>query len=520
MVHEIIETSLRRKLKKFLKSPFFIPTVLLFLVVASLPIAYFLSTQRNDIRSRAASTPTASIEITPATATYGVGEQFSVSLVIDGKGQAFNAAQANVNVSNNLTINSIALTSPSSGGCNFTFVNQGRTPKLNNPSFTGAILNGSSQKCTLYTMTLTTNALGSGTITIGNSSVKAFGDNGEILLSTINGSYTISSITPIPTLTVTPTPIAPKSDLTFSPSISQVNTGNDFAIQMRVNTNGQLVNAVSSDISYPSALLDVVSVTNTNGAFSIEVINNSATPGNIDLAFGTLTPKSGDLLIATIVFRAKAAGIAPVSFIGPVVTNSTTNTDDLKSFTNGSYTIIGSTLTPTPTAGVSATPTTVVPTATVAPTSIPTATPTTAPNAPEAPTVDAKPTETYQSAFVLTGTKVAAVTQVLVNNSSSGVNYPTTTDWQFSATLSLGNNTFTVAGRDSNGLTSTSTSLSISLHRLGDIDGDNLIDLTDVSMFGTDWENTGTLNHILSDMNGDNIIDLTDFSVLAKVYGN
>ncbi len=58
------------------------------------------------------------------------------------------------------------------------------------------------------------------------------------------------------------------------------------------------------------------------------------------------------------------------------------------------------------------------------------------------------------------------------------------------------------------------------MHKLADINGDGLVDLTDLSMFATDWENTGSLNHILSDMNADGVIDLEDFSILARQYGN
>ena len=312
---------------------------------------------------QAASVKTATINTSPSSGTFSVNQEFSIDLVIDGGGQAFNAAQATVVVSGNLSVKALTITATSSGGCNFTFVNQNKTPTASDPSFTGAILNGSSLHCILYTLTLQGSATGGGAVTLTKGKVKAYANHDEILLSMQDGSYSIATI-PTPT----PTPIP------------------------------------------------------------------------------TATP------------------------------------------------------TPTPT-----------------PTPVPTATPTPVPLQP--PTINSIPSETYQSSLLLTGSKLSSITTVYVNNSSSSVTYPTSTTWQFPAILSLGLNTFTVYGQDSTGNTSSNTSINISLHRLADINGDGVIDITDLSIFGSDWENTGPLNSPLSDMNNDGIIDLTDFSIIAKEYG-
>ncbi len=130
-------------------------------------------------RALAAST---TIELTPATGSYGA--PFAVSLVIDGHGDVFNAAQATVAVSKSLRINDLVL-----GDCNFSFMH---TPSIANPSFEGAILGGSAKKCTVYTLSLSPLAKGNATITISKATVRRYGDAVEVLSTTQNGSYTLT----------------------------------------------------------------------------------------------------------------------------------------------------------------------------------------------------------------------------------------------------------------------------------------------------------------------------------------
>ena len=126
----------------------------------------------------------ATMSINPGTGSYSVGEAFSVDLVIDGKGDAFNAAKATIEVSQALQINDVIL-----GDCNFSFIT---TPTTSNPSFVGAILGGSSQRCTVYTLTVTPATLGSGIITLSDASIKKHGNAAEILQSVQNGTYTLT----------------------------------------------------------------------------------------------------------------------------------------------------------------------------------------------------------------------------------------------------------------------------------------------------------------------------------------
>lgn len=142
---------------------------------------------------------TATINATPTNGTLVINNPTTVAVAVNGGGQAFNAAQATVAVSNNLTVTNLT-----NGNCNFTYT---QTPTAATPTFAGAILGSSSNSCTVYTLTVRPNAGGTGTITFSGGSVKAYTNNAEILSGVQNGSYTITapSSTPIATMTVQPT---------------------------------------------------------------------------------------------------------------------------------------------------------------------------------------------------------------------------------------------------------------------------------------------------------------------------
>lgn len=530
MVHEIREKKLSDRLKSLAVSPFFIPVVLLFFFVLTIPVISLLTSQKQDIRQNAAPTdPTATIKATPASGSVVTGQSFSVDIVVDGGGQTFNAAQAHLTLSNNLIIQSVTSVPQASGGCNFTYVNQGLTPTVAHPSFVGAILNGSSARCTAYTLNLQATGTGTGTISIINGSVKSSVDHSEIFSSVGNASFVIGA--------TASEPIA-QSDLLLSPSNSSITTGQTFTVDVKVNTNGQTVNGVQSNITYPIGLLSVASINSTAGVFDVKAQQIDDGNGTITLAFGAFTPQSGsNLLVATVTFLAKAPGNATVAFQNPTVISNISNKDVMKNYINGVYAISGVAITPTPTSSVSTPTPTTIPTSTIAPTPTatpipPTATPTPSPIPTSAPsatptntpgisvTIGAQPTETYKTSLLLWGTKTSNATSVFVNNSSTGLSYPSNTTWQVQVGLSLGANNFSVYGQDALSNKSTAQNATLTVHKIADINGDTFVDIVDLSIFGVDWANTGTLNNVLSDMNDDNVIDLTDFSILASAYGN
>lgn len=274
---------------------------------------------------------TATIVTAPATKDVTVGSPFAVDIVASSSATAFNAAQATITLSSNLSITNVS--TPVTGACNLNYT---QTPSISNASFAGGLFGGSATSCKVYTLTLIPTAVGTGTVTITNGSLKSFDDHSELLTGVTSGTYTIAAASPAP-----------------SPNFSQ---------------------------------------------FTIDT---------------------------------------------------------------GLY--------------------------------------------------------TYGTTIDLGGSRNASLTEMFINGSSSGINYPTSTSWMKSVGLTLGANTFDVYGEDASNVASDTQSITIHRHTLGDINGDSEIDLVDASLFAVDWGKTSGLTYVLSDMNNDGTVNLTDLSILAKL---
>lgn len=138
------------------------------------------------------------------------------------------------------------------------------------------------------------------------------------------------------------------------------------------------------------------------------------------------------------------------------------------------------------------------------------------------PTLSSLPSASYNSSINLSGTKTSTITTVFVNGSSSGVSYPDSTHWvDNNFPLSMGSNTISIYGQDSSNNISPTSTTNISRHKLGDINGDDAVNLTDFSIFATDWMLSGNnINNSLSDMNSDGVVNLTDLSIFSFKYGS
>jgi hypothetical protein len=125
---------------------------------------------------------TATMNLSPSTGTFAAGTTLTVKLVIDGGGQAFNAAQATVRVSGSARLLSVA-----PGNCGFSFV---PTPTAAAPRVFAAILGGSSKGCTVYALLLQVTGTQPFAITLSNAEVLARAPGApEILSRVISGSY-------------------------------------------------------------------------------------------------------------------------------------------------------------------------------------------------------------------------------------------------------------------------------------------------------------------------------------------
>jgi hypothetical protein len=150
-------------------------------------VSFFLVVLLNAHDVYAAST---TMGVTPPSGSYG--QPFTVSVVIDGHGDKFNAAQATVTLSPALAIKDLIL-----GDCNFSYL---KTPSVQNPSFAGVILSSHSTKCTVYTLTLVPRAKGNAAFSLSKTSVKRYGDAANVLSTTSNGSYTLTAALKAPSV--------------------------------------------------------------------------------------------------------------------------------------------------------------------------------------------------------------------------------------------------------------------------------------------------------------------------------
>ncbi len=125
-----------------------------------------------------------SISVSPDSGSHSVGQIFTVSIVIEGGGQEFNAAKATLKVSPALYTQNLTI-----GDCGFAFV---KVPTKTDPSFAGVILGGSVKNCSLYTLELKAVRPETGVITFSDASIKSYKGASEILSSIKNGSYSIN----------------------------------------------------------------------------------------------------------------------------------------------------------------------------------------------------------------------------------------------------------------------------------------------------------------------------------------
>ena len=114
----------------------------------------------------------------------------------------------------------------------------------------------------------------------------------------------------------------------FSPGAATISQGSTFSVSIRTNTSGASVNAVQANLSYPADKLTYLGTSTGGSAFEIQA-ESSGGSGSIKIGRGSVSAKSGDLLIAVVTFSAiPSSGSATISFSsGSAVVSSSTNVD-------------------------------------------------------------------------------------------------------------------------------------------------------------------------------------------------
>lgn len=135
---------------------------------------------------------------------------------------------------------------------------------------------------------------------------------------------------------------AEAADLAIFPSEGSYAVGENFSIEMYVKSPDQVMNAASGVLSFPKDKLEIVSLSKTGSITSLWVQEPSFSnqEGNVSFEGIVLNPgyigASGKIL--TIVFKAKAAGLASVIFSsGSVLANDGNGTNILKNLNEGQF---------------------------------------------------------------------------------------------------------------------------------------------------------------------------------------
>lgn len=98
----------------------------------------------------------------------------------------------------------------------------------------------------------------------------------------------------------------------LSPASATIAKDSYFSVSVRVNASG--VDSVQANLSYPADKIDFTGLSYGGTAFEIQA-EGTGGGGSIRIARGSTSAKSGDVLVATISFRAKVDnGSATVSF--------------------------------------------------------------------------------------------------------------------------------------------------------------------------------------------------------------
>ncbi len=111
-----------------------------------------------------------------------------------------------------------------------------------------------------------------------------------------------------------------------------------FTVQVRADSSDP-INAVQANLSY-SSNLSVIGIDYGSSAFPVQA-ESSYGSGQIRIARGAFTPLTGDVLVATVSFKALSRGPANITFNTPSSTliRQTDSTNILGALVNGAYSV-------------------------------------------------------------------------------------------------------------------------------------------------------------------------------------
>lgn len=131
------------------------------------------------------------------------------------------------------------------------------------------------------------------------------------------------------------------ADFSFSVGQQKVTVGQIFEVRVFVNTNGEQINAIEGDISYPPSILEAKDINEGNSIISLWVEKPAAKDGKIYFS-GIIPGGYADdrVSVLTIPFLAKNEGVAEIRFNAiKTLLNDGLGTEASTTLSNISFTI-------------------------------------------------------------------------------------------------------------------------------------------------------------------------------------
>lgn len=133
------------------------------------------------------------------------------------------------------------------------------------------------------------------------------------------------------------------ANLNLTPNIGSYTVGDTITIRLYVNSPNQAINAVSANLLYSKNVLSLVSISKSSSIINLwaQEPNFSNTNGTATLEGIILTGYTGSSgIVATLVFKAKSAGIAEIKFSSAsILANDGEGTNVLNNFSSAVVTV-------------------------------------------------------------------------------------------------------------------------------------------------------------------------------------
>lgn len=410
-----------------------------------------------------ASVGAATISIEPASATLVPGQNFDVDIYVDSDTSEMDTVQARVDFDpskfNLLSINtegsSYGVEAPSEQGADYVTVARGNTsPLTGRHKLVGLTFN-----------------------------VVADGGSGALLLNEADTVVLKGGQQLTPTFQNAEYIFAGHADVSLNPSTAQASIGENFQVAIEINSGDFLMDAADVRLTFDPSQFSYVSHSGTQSAFNIEAPSETG-PGFVQIARGSDTTLTGNNQFAIVTMSVQGEGGTSDIGFDPdntdVVYAGGALTTTLHS---GSYTLAD--LTP--------------------------------PSIPGNLTAEALSKTQIDLTWSASADNVGVIGYNVYRNGER-VGEKVVNTRMSDTGLSLNTSyTYYVEAVDSAGnVSDPSTEATAVTHRkLGDLNGDNVVNIFDLSILLENWGKTGDSG---SDLNDDGVVDIYDLSTLLGAW--